>query len=525
MVHTVSSALINAISIDNAGNWTLANNSNWTSGLNSNAKYTIQVKLSGTLLGNTVNGSGDASEVTIDTTIADAPVGMHTVAISNDAGILDNDRITNDSAVKVSLTLGNNLVLASDEMLQVSADGATWVNATGINKAWATADDAVTLIAGTGKTLTARVIDTAGNVTALPLSDNSYTLDTGNPLVTLSTTTDTKNTGNVSVQSSETGTAYLVHSSVVVNVGTTQAMLDTLALANKVNKVTIATANTATDLAATDLEDGVYRVYTVDVAGNVSTASTATVTIDTSSPTAPISLDLANEDDSGSSNSDNLTKETSGLTISGTAEANATVELFNGTTSLGTVTVNSGGNFTLDIDLSAGSLHNVTAQATDAAGNVSDVSAVLAITVDTAAPTITVKTVDAIAPNSNLVATFSEAIAKGTGNIVIKESGGTITFATLGIQSTNITIGGTDNKTLTINPGTNLESGKSYYIEIASGVLTDVAGNNFAGIDNSSAWTFSAASLSTTVAWSGANVDVTDGYINTSELSTATVTG
>ncbi|CAC9556417.1 hypothetical protein, partial [uncultured Gammaproteobacteria bacterium] len=525
VVHTVSSALINAISIDNAGNWTLANNSNWTSGLNSNAKYTMQVKLSGTLLGNTVNGSGDTSEVTIDTTITGAPVGTHTVAISNDAGVLDNDRITNDSVVKVSLTLGNNLVLASDETLQVSADGATWVNATGINKAWATADDAVTLITGTGKTLTARVIDTAGNVTTLPLSDNSYTLDTGNPLVTLSTITDTKNTGNVSVQSSEIGTAYLVHSSVVVNVSTTQAMLDTLALANKVNKVTIATANTATDLVATDLEDGVYRVYTVDIAGNVSTASTATVTIDTSSPTAPISLDLADEDDSGSSNSDNLTKETSGLTISGTAEANATVELFNGTTSLGTVTVNNSGNFTLDIDLSAGSLHNVTAQATDAAGNVSDVSAVLAITVDTAAPTITVKTMGTIAPNSNLVATFSEAIAKGTGNIVIKESGGTITFATLDIQSANITIGGTDNKTLTINPGTNLESGKSYYIEIASGVLTDVAGNNFAGINDSGTWAFSAASLSTTVAWSGANVDVTDGYINTSELSTATVTG
>jgi hypothetical protein len=34
------------------------------------------------------------------------------------------------------------------------------------------------------------VIDTAGNVTVLTLSDNSYTLDTGNPLVTLNTTTD-----------------------------------------------------------------------------------------------------------------------------------------------------------------------------------------------------------------------------------------------------------------------------------------------------------------------------------------------
>jgi hypothetical protein len=60
---------------------------------------------------------------------------------------------------------------------------------------------------------------------------------------------------------------------------------------------------------------------------------------------------------------------------------------------------------------------------------------------------------------------------------------------------------------------------------MASGVLTDVAGNNFAGINDSGTWAFSAASLSTTVAWSGANVDATDGYINTSELSTTTVTG
>jgi hypothetical protein len=87
-------------------------------------------------LGNTVNGSGHTSEITIDTTIAEAPVGTHTVAISHDAGVLGNERITNDSSVKVSLTLGNNLVLATDEKLQVSADGATWVNATGINKAW-----------------------------------------------------------------------------------------------------------------------------------------------------------------------------------------------------------------------------------------------------------------------------------------------------------------------------------------------------------------------------------------------------
>jgi hypothetical protein len=61
--------------------------------------------------------------------------------------------------------------------------------ATGSNRVWATADDAVTLISGTNKTLTARVIDTAGNFTALPLSDNSYTLDTSAPSVLAGTHT------------------------------------------------------------------------------------------------------------------------------------------------------------------------------------------------------------------------------------------------------------------------------------------------------------------------------------------------
>jgi hypothetical protein len=58
-------------------------------------------------------------------------------------------------------------------MLQVSANGTDWVVATCSNKVWVTADDAVTFVTGIGN-LTARVIDTAGNVTALPLSNNGY---------------------------------------------------------------------------------------------------------------------------------------------------------------------------------------------------------------------------------------------------------------------------------------------------------------------------------------------------------------
>jgi hypothetical protein len=49
------------------------------------------------------------------------------------------------------------------------------------------------LITVTGKTLTARVIDTAGNITALPLSDNSYTLDIVKPTVTAVAVTASSN--------------------------------------------------------------------------------------------------------------------------------------------------------------------------------------------------------------------------------------------------------------------------------------------------------------------------------------------
>jgi hypothetical protein len=86
-----------------------------------------------------------------------------------------------------TLYIANNLILIDGELIEVSANDATWVYATGNNKTWATADNAVTLVIGMGN-LTARVIDIAGNVTVLTLSDNSYTLDTGNPLATLSTT-------------------------------------------------------------------------------------------------------------------------------------------------------------------------------------------------------------------------------------------------------------------------------------------------------------------------------------------------
>jgi hypothetical protein len=68
------------------------------------------------------------------------------------------------------------------------------------------------------------------------------------------------------------------------------------------------------------------------------------------------------------------------LTISGKAGNNATVELFDGATSLGTTTANGSGDFSLDVTLAFGP-HSITAKEIDAAGNVSAASAPLVITV------------------------------------------------------------------------------------------------------------------------------------------------
>ena len=109
---------------------------------------------------------------------------------------------------------------------------------------------------------------------------------------------------------------------------------------------------------------------------------------DTIAPAAPLGLDLATDDDTGTSTTDNITTKTSGLTFSGTAEAGSTVELRQGTAVLGTATAGTNGAFTLDIDLAAGS-HVVFATAKDAAGNISAASTPITVTVDTTAPAAT----------------------------------------------------------------------------------------------------------------------------------------
>ncbi len=164
-----------------------------------------------------------------------------------------------------------------------------------------------------------------------------------------------------------------------------------------------------------------------DLAGNVSSSSSAlSVRVDTTAPVAVTNLSLAAADDTGASNSDRITQRNSALTISGTTEAGALVELFDGTVSLGTATAGADGLFTRDVALAEG-VHAVTVIATDTAGNLGVAIQPMAIVVDTTAPT---------APSSLDLSAEDDNGASSSDNITSLTTGLSIT----GLAEPNATV-------------------------------------------------------------------------------------
>src|SRR5262249_9097255 len=103
------------------------------------------------------------------------------------------------------------------------------------------------------------------------------------------------------------------------------------------------------------------------------------------------------------------------LTLTGAAEANSTVKVYDGTTLLGSVTANSSGAWSYTTAVLADGAHSLTATATDAAGNIGAASAALAVTIDTAAPGAPLLVSDAV--NGNTITLTGTAEANSTVKI------------------------------------------------------------------------------------------------------------
>ncbi|HYH37189.1 MAG TPA: Ig-like domain-containing protein, partial [Azospirillum sp.] len=110
---------------------------------------------------------------------------------------------------------------------------------------------------------------------------------------------------------------------------------------------------------------------------------------DTTPPAAPTITGISGD---GGTGGDGITNDPT-LSLSGTAEANSSVEVFKTaggvSTSIGTTNADGSGNWTFDhtgVSLAEGS-YSFTAKATDASSNTSDASSAYAVVVDTTAPT------------------------------------------------------------------------------------------------------------------------------------------
>ncbi|WP_449232562.1 Ig-like domain-containing protein [Azospirillum doebereinerae] len=351
--------LLGSATVDSLGQWSVASPT-LTEGLHTLSAHAVDPA------GNTAVAAA-ALIINVDLTVL--PSSAPSLTAGSDTG-LANDQLTNDTTPTVSgsaeansvITLYAGATLVGTGTADVSGN---WTVTTG------------TLINGS-HTLVARVTDLAGNNTAAASAPLIVTIDTEN--LTMSNLAFAA--GDDTGASASDGLTKLATPTIV---GTAESFsVVTLYEGNVSVGSATADANGAFSLTTNALSAGSHSLtaLSVDRAGNTSTVSSSLVlSVDLSTPQPSLLMAVAY--DSGVSNSDHLTNN-SVLPLSGTAEADSTVVLYDGLTAFGTVLADSlGGWSLLSPSLAAGS-HSLTAEATDLAGNRST-STALVVTIDTVA--------------------------------------------------------------------------------------------------------------------------------------------
>ncbi|CAK0767401.1 hypothetical protein WCLP8_4060001 [uncultured Gammaproteobacteria bacterium] len=250
--------------------------------------------------------------------------------------------------------------------------GTTTANGAGV---WSTT---ITTPAQGAYALSVRATDAATN-TGVAAYTATYTFDTIAPTAPT----------NLALSSSSPGSGLTGTRTPVIS-GTAEAG-STVKLYDGATLLGTATAGASGvwSITSATLSDGAHTLTATatDPAGNTGTAGgPLAVTVDTTAPAGPPAPVLATASDSGDSNSDRITKINTPL-ITGTAEANSTVKLYDGVTLIATTTADGNGAWSITTPGMVDGSHTLSVTATDAVGNISARSATLALTIDTTVPT------------------------------------------------------------------------------------------------------------------------------------------
>lgn len=376
---------------------TLSANGTGTIDLSSLGDGAISVSVSaGDAAGNTATGSGFAA--TLDTLAPDAPV-IDLVA-ADDSGASDGDNLTNLASVRLSVAAETGATVTLNGQSAVATAGA--------------ASFTVALVEG-ANAFSATATDAAGNTSAA-----------GASTVTRDSDADADNDLAVSLGDS------LISAAERAAVAFTMTGLDadadatlTFASSGGGSLTRLVTANGPDTIDLSMLGDGAISVSVTadDAAGNSATGLGASATLDATGPAAP-TLALDPGSDTGAPG-DGATLDAT-PTLTGTAEAGATVTILRDGFGVGSATADASGNWSFtSADLTAGP-YSFAAFATDAAGNAGPASAPFALTIEDAAP----------AEISLALSASDEASAPGddttTGSVVTlvgaTEAGATVTL-------------------------------------------------------------------------------------------------
>jgi large repetitive protein len=231
--------------------------------------------------------------------------------------------------------------------------------------------------------ITARATDNANNV-SLPSQPLVLVVDTKSPLssstpdLLAASDTGLSNTDNVTTASVRT----------IVGTAEPGGVVEVFIGTNVVGIVNVDVSG-QWKIDESRLGPGTYSFMArvKDRAGNASpfsSALTLTISGKVSPPSAPA---LLPQSDLGLSSADLITSQTR-PTFAGTAEAGATIQLLANNTVIGTGAADAAGRWNVTVaNALAEGIYSFTAKSADSAGNISDVSPGLIVTIDTTAPT------------------------------------------------------------------------------------------------------------------------------------------
>ncbi len=181
-------------------------------------------------------------------------------------------------------------------------------------------------------------------------------------------------------------------------------------------------------------------------------------------PPAPTNLTLAPASDSGGVG-DNITDVTR-PTITGQGEAGDGVTLFDGTSPVGSATVQTNGSWSLTTSSLSQGVNSLTATESNAAGTVSTASAALALTIDTTAPSLVADSPLSLKPGSTATITSSLLRFDDTVSSHAQE---TYTIST-GPADGMLLLNGAATKTFTQN---DIDNNRVTYQETTAGAVSD----------------------------------------------------